>query len=276
MQALHVHTMNRLASFGKALERFPAAFVFIFANRLAWYFIFPALLHILLLYLSIYSSSELARMLQQSLADKIGGDAEGWGSMLSWIAGGMIWLVLKLLFFIVFAYLGGYIVLIIMSPVLAFLSERTEVILTGVRRESDMYDMAADAMRGILLSLRNMLAELAILVAVFCVSILLGWIPIVGWLLAIAGQVYLLGVAAYFYGFSFVYYTTERRHLALRSSVLLARANKSDLVGTGLPFALCLLIPFVGGFVASFAAIVSTVAGTMTACEILDGDNKNI
>ena len=268
--------MNRLASFGKALERYPSALGFIFVNRLAWYFIFPILLHILLLYLSIYSSSELARMLQHALADKIGADADGWGTHLSWLVGGLLWLVLKILFFVVFAYLGGYIVLILLSPVLAFLSERTEVILTGVRRESDMYDMAADAMRGILLSLRNMLAELSILVAVFCVSILLGWIPIVGWLLAIAGQVYLLGVAAYFYGFSFVYYTTERRHLALRSSVLLARTNKSELVGTGLPFALCLLIPFVGGFVASFVAIVSTVAGTMTACDILADDSKNI
>ncbi len=264
--------MNKSVSFGHSLGKYPVAIGFIFSNGLGWYFIFPLLMHIGLLYVSIYSSSELVQVIQDAVNQKLASASEGSAvaDALSWIAGGLIWLLMKVLFFFLFAYVGGYIVLMFLSPVLAYLSEKTETILMGNKYDADMQQIAIDAIRGTLLALRNMFVEMGILIAVFILSLLIGWIPLIGWLLSIAGQVFLLIVSAYFYGFSFMYYTLERRRLGIRQSISWARSHKAENIGIGLPFALCLVVPFAGGFIASFYAIISTVAGTMTACEMLD------
>jgi CysZ protein len=265
--------MDKQGRFGKALGRYPDAVHFIFANGLGWYFIFPLVQHILLIYLSFYSSSQLAEIAQEWIADRIAlSEGSSWSTLLSWITGGVVWMVAKLLFFFIYAYLGGYVVIMLLAPVHAFLSERTEMLLSGKFFETDLIQIAYDAGRGALLSLRNMAIELILLASVFVLTIAMGWIPLFGWLLALAGQIFLIGVSSYFYGFSFLYYTVERRHVPLRGTIELMRSHKAEALATGLPFALCLLIPFVGGIIASFLSIVSTVAGTMVAHEILDGE----
>ena len=101
-----------------------------------------------------------------------------------------------------------------------------------------------------------MLIQLAFLIGFFIIS----FIPIVGWLISFVGNFL---VASYFYGFAFIDYTNERNRLSLKQSIQFVRTNKWFAIGIGTIFALCFMVPLIGGIIASFACIVSVVAATI-------------
>lgn len=267
--------MKYLENSGLAIRKYGEAFRFILKNNLAWFFIFPLLLHVGLAYAGFEAIKSLTENVNATFttysdienADFIGAET------LAWLAGGVIWLFFRLIFFFVFAYFGGYIVLIFLSPVLAVLSEKTEKIITGREFDTSPEQIVRDVIRGILIALRNMFMELVIVIGVFVVSIILGFIPVIGWAGALACQVVLFLVSSYFYGFSFIDYAVERRKLNVAESTMLMKNNSGAAIGNGLPFALSMLIPIAGSFIASFLAIVSVVAACIT---IVDLEKKGI
>nr|WP_319397770.1 EI24 domain-containing protein [uncultured Carboxylicivirga sp.] len=260
--------MNYSQGFQLGLRSYSKAFRFIKQNKMGWFFVFPLLLNVLLFAVGFYSVASLGSVLIEHLNQWMGIDSwDFWGA--SFLAGSikwLIWIVLRLLFFVVYAYLGGYIILIALSPVFAFLSERTERILTGTNMPFNLNQFFKDIWRGVVLALRNLVVELLFTVLLFVIS----FIPVVGWFSAVI----LFFISAYFYGFSFMDYTFERRKFNVHTSVKYMRSNKGLAIGNGLVFALILLIPFIGVTVAGFFSIVSVVGATIAANKAIEVDKE--
>jgi len=172
---------------------------------------------------------------------------------------GLIWVVMKIIFFFVFAYFGGFITLIVMSPLLAWLSEKTEQIITGKKYPFNPEQLMRDIVRGILIALRNLLLETCFIILAFTI----GFIPIIGWFGAIA----LFFISSYFYGFSFIDYFSERQLLSIKQSTQLVQKHKGIAIANGSIFSLALLIPFCGATLSGFVAIVSVIAACIAMIE---------
>ncbi len=236
---------------------------FIFRNNLWWLFIFPVLLNLLLFLGGFAIVDSLTELVKSWTLDAIGiaNDSSFFGKLFGGIVTGFIWVTFKVIFFLLFAYTGGYVVVVILSPVLAYLSEKTEKILTGKDYPFDAQQLARDIVRGVLIAARNFFIELLWMIVLFTLS----FIPVIGWLTSIV----LLIISSYFYGFSFVDYTNERKRFTISQSVSWMRKHKGMAIANGFVFALLLLIPFCGVTLSGFAAIISVVAATLAVFEIV-------
>ena len=148
-----------------------------------------------------------------------------------------------------------YLLLIFVSPFMGPLSAKVEAIITGEPTASkfSIKQTSYEIVRGIRISLRNVIRELSILL----VLLLLSLIPI--FTIFITPLIFL--VQAYYAGFSSFDYFLERR-ANIRQSVQFARKNRGIVIGNGAGFMLLLLIPFLGLFL---APVLSTIAATKTA-----------
>ena len=239
---------------------------FIFNNKLGWFFIFPLVLSILMVILGLEISGYYSDLIENRIFEWI--DFQNKDSVfirfLQSFLKGFIWVLFKVFFFFVFAYTGGYIVLIILSPVLAWLSEKVESKLTGKDYPFNLKQFIKDVWRGIVLAIRNFLIEMIFIVVLFLIS----FIPVLGWLGGIFGIVVLFFMSAYFYGFSFIDYYVERRKLNVKQSVYFMRRHKGLAIGNGAVFSFTLLFPVVGSFLAPFLAIIAVVASVISVEEM--------
>ncbi len=253
--------MNMFKGFGYGLGTYSKAMSLIFNKGMAWFFLFPFLLNILLFWLGI------------ELVAGISGDIKQWTD--SYISGldigflnnggfktGLMW-VIKILvrigYFFAFAFFGGYIIVAIMSPVFSWISERTEKALTGNDYPFSFIQLLKDVGRGLAIVIRNVFLEIIIGIALFVLS----FIPLVG----LVTPIIMFLVTSYFYGFSFLDYAIERKRMNVNESVRYMRNNKGMVMGNGFLFALSLLIPFCGVMLSGFIAIISVVAGTIAVTE---------
>lgn len=259
-----------LSSYGKAIE-------LLFSKGLIWYMVFPILLNVLFLVLGWLGIGSITDFVENWIEGitKIEKDSfvgaeylTPVSTYISGIASGFVWILMKFIFFFVFAYFGGYIVVICLSPVFAFLSEKTEEILTGNKYKFNGDQMMRDVVRGILLALRNLFIELFYMIAIFILGL---FIPLIG---GVIGSVLLFFISSYFYGFSFIDYNNERRRMKLKDSVQFMRANKGVAIANGMVFSVFLLIPFCGTTLAGFVAIISVIAATISTHKIVDLSNN--
>ena len=246
-------------TFSDGLNGYVEAIGFIFSKNLWYYFFIPLILNILLFIFGFQLVDVLSDYINEWInsffTDSDGGFS--WllsilNSVIYWI----VWLTTKVLFFIIFSFIGGYATMIILSPILAILSEKTASIITGKKYPFDILQLTRDVVRAVLIALRNMLIQFAFLIGFFIVS----FIPVVGWLISFIGNFI---IASYFYGFAFIDYTNERNRFSLSESTKFVRKNKWFSIGIGAVFALCFIVPLIGGIIASFACIVSVVAATI-------------
>ncbi len=254
--------MNLNQQMNLGFRTFSSAVSFIFSKGLWWAFIFPVVLNALL----FIAGNELSDSLSSDFEEWIIGitglkDADFFLSeFLSGFLGWLIWAVIKVLFFIVFVTFGGYLILILLSPLFAYLSERTEEIISGKRYPFNPNQMMRDVVRGVIIALRNLIIGTAWLVLLFIV----GFIPVIGWVAPLV----LFVISAYFYGFSFIDYTSERRKMKIGESIDFVRKYKGLAIANGTIFSLFIIIPFCGTMLSGFAAIVSVVAATLAVNEI--------
>jgi len=256
--------MKTFKNIGSGLGDYAKALSIIFNNGLWYFFLFPLVLNIAIYFAGMFGINILTDIVEKWLAKIISLDgATFWGvAYLKGFLSGFIWVVFKIVFFIVFTTIGGYIIIMLLSPVFAILSEKTETILTGNKYPFNGDQLMRDIVRGVLIASRNMLIEIVYMVLLFMVS----YIPIIGQFAALA----LFIISCYFYGFTFIDYTNERRRLKIKKSVYFIRKNKGVAIGNGFVFALFLLIPFCGTTLAGFVAIVSVVAATISTHKIVD------
>ena len=229
--------MSFWKGFSIGFRTFFEAIGFVFSKGLWWAFIFPVLFNILL----FWGGKELVDLgndkLQTWILGLVNLDSTNTWYMtaLHGVVTGFIWIILKILLFSIFTYFGGYIILIFMSPIFAALSEKTEKTLTGNTYPFNGEQWMRDMVRGILLVVRNIFLELAIIIIVF----LLSFIPVFGWFFAIFSTVILFFVSAYFYGFSYMDYTLERKKLSVRQSVKFVRRHKGIAISNEIGRASC-------------------------------------
>jgi CysZ protein len=253
------------------LKTYGEVFNYLFNKKLWWFLIFPLFINIFLFLGGNALIGDGIETLKTIILDwtKIEG-ASFWGSeFLNKAIQFTVSLMVRFLFFILFAYFGGYIVLIVLSPVLAYLSEKTEKISSGKDYPFNFSQFMKDIARGIMIAIRNLFAELGITVIILILTI----IPVFGWLIGILSPFILFFVTSYFYGFSYLDYSLERRKLNVRQSVKLMRKFKALAITNGSIFAISLLIPMCGASIASFVAIASVIAGSLSIEEVLKEEN---
>jgi CysZ protein len=231
---------------------------FLFKHKLGWALLVPIFLNILFMSLGWGATSELtdlvATPINEYVESLLGSEAnKGWIlETIEWF----FWILLKLAFFLLYAYVGGFLVLILMSPLLAYLSERTEEIIDGTTYPFNFSQFVKDILRGVVVAIRSLVYELLLTIAI----LVLTFVPGVN----LAVPVLLFTVTAYFYGYSFLDYNLERRRLNSKESTSYVLQHKGMAVGVGLPYAVLLIVPVIGPSLAGFSAIFGTIAATVT------------
>ncbi|MFM7709878.1 MAG: EI24 domain-containing protein [Ferruginibacter sp.] len=161
----------------------------------------------------------------------------------------LIQLFIQLLVMIYYFSFFKYLFLIVGSPFLAYLSEKTHAILTNTEVPFSITQWLQDAWRGVLINLRNLFWQSVYLIAL----LLLTFIPVAGWI----SPLFLFFIDAYYMGFSMLDYSHERRGLPVSKSIHLIGRHRGLALGNGLFFYLLHLIPILGWMVAPTYAVVA-------------------
>lgn len=257
---------NQIKLFWKGVKSYRQAFTFLLKNKLLYFFLFPIAFNFLIYFSGLSVLNDFRLLINQyleSYLESFGAPENWWILFLNKLFSISIWLVSKVFFLYIFSLFGGYLTIIFLSPVFTYLSEKIASIQKGKTYNFNLTQFVNDVFRAILISFRNILIQLSMVLALF----LIGFIPVIGWGVSIFGN---LLIVSYFYGFSFMDYTNERHQLSIKESVKIVRRKKGLAIGLGLVFYLCLFIPLLGGIISSFLAIISVVAATMSLEETFD------
>ncbi len=153
----------------------------------------------------------------------------------------------------IFTIIYKYVVLIVGSPLFAYLSERTEEKITGASFPFSWKALLEDAWRGILIALRNLFRQ-SVYTLLF---LILSFVPVVGWV----APYFILRKDWYYYGFSMLDYNCERHRMNAKESIQYIKKHNILATINGLGFYLILLIPILGALLApAYASVASTIA----------------
>ena len=130
-----------------------------------------------------------------------------------------------------------HITMALSAPFMGPISKIIEDDFNGVVSQTNTSTPSGLLLRGIRISLRNLLRELVLSIPI----LLFGLIPIIGFFSVIL----LFLMQAYFAGFGNMDYTLER-HFSYEKSIFYVKNNRGLAIGNGIVFMLFLLIPFVG------------------------------
>ena len=162
-------------------------------------------------------------------------------------------LILQLILLLFYFSWFKYLFLILGSPVFAYISERTEAIINGKDYPFDLKQFAKDVIRGIAIAIRNTLWQTVYLISIFILS----FVPLLGW----ATPVLALFVECYYFGFSMLDYSSERRQLSIPQSIDFIGHHKGLAIGNGMVFYLMHTLPIIGWILApSYAVIAATLS----------------
>ncbi|MGB0166775.1 MAG: EI24 domain-containing protein [Luteibaculum sp.] len=236
------------------------AWKFIRKHGLWHYFVWPVLLAILILWMGASAISSATEYTIELIKAWIWDDPQKdglWETVVYWC----IWFIFKVLFFYTYFILNKYIVFIILSPILAIVSERVDSLESGKEFPFSLPQLMKDIFRGIAIALRNLFLEYAATLALLLLS---AFIPLLAPIYPFA----VFFIAAYFYGFAFLDYNCERYRLSYSESVQLIRKNMGLATGIGSVFSLLFFIPVLGGII---APILSCVAASLAYGKVIRG-----
>ncbi|MEO7983518.1 MAG: EI24 domain-containing protein [Bacteroidota bacterium] len=234
-----------------AVQSWGEAHRFIREHRLFKWIIIPGIIYTILFIagmLVFWQSSDgviswISRQL--SIETWLQKERSEWLSFLFVMTGMMLRLVLVLFYFSLFKYL----ILIIGSPVFAYLSEKTEAIIEGKEHLFNWPDLKKDCIRNIKLSLRNSGWQ-----AVYLISlILLSLIPVIGWITPIIA----LLMECYYFGFSMLDYSFARINFTPAQSIAFTGRHKGLAIGNGLLFYIMHIVIVLAPAYAVIAATLS-------------------
>lgn len=250
---------------GRGFSGFFRAFRFALDNRMAWMFLVPVLLWMALafgLFALLQGPVErLSDWVALRLEIPVTTGAEDWWSGVKAFLNGAREVMVAVLLKLAVAYLlfvaNKYIVLILLSPLLAYASERTEEVLTGRRYPFSLMQLLKDALRGALVALRNAILELSFVVGIWFLTL---FVP----LLAPISFILLFIVSAYFYGFSMFDYVFERRRMRIGESVKAMNDRVGAVMANGALFSLVMKLPLLG---VMFAPVMASIGAVLAVRE---------
>jgi len=252
------------------------AFLFIRKHKLYWFVIIPAILMLGIYQFGYYLQNHIFTMDVKNMND-------------------IVWYLVKLFIEISIAILlmnfSKYLVVALLSPLLAYLSLKTERIVTGNVYKFDTQQFIIDIKRAIKLVTRNFMWYYFFFLIVLLISF-------IGWEKPNESPIFYLTyfIGFYYYGFSFVDYVNERRKLTVDESIIFLRKHRGLAIGIGFVYSMLIFVPvklsalfswyrffdapidvisnFVAHFFlwlcASFAPILASVASTLAMNKIVD------
>lgn len=238
------------------------AFGFCWRHGMGWLFLVPVLLWVALAF-GMYHALEaitdaagawVAGYLEIPMSN---GEASWWADVKAWINGAretVVRWVLRLAIGYLLFVANKYIVLVVLSPLLAYASELAEEKLTGRVFPFSLAQLMKDALRGALIAMRNGVLELAISFIIWAITLFL---PIIGPISLVA----LFIVSAYFYGFSMYDYVFERRRMRIGEATRAVNGRVGAVLANGALFSLLMKIPLVG---LMLAPVMASVGASIT------------
>lgn len=231
-----------------AVQSWGEARLFIQQNRFIKWIIGPGIIYTLLFIAGMLFFWQSSDNVVSWVSDKLGVESwlqkerSAWLSFLFVMTGMMLRLILVLFYFSLFKYL----ILIIGSPVFAYLSEKTEAIIAGKEHTFNWPDLKKDAFRGIRLALRNAGWQSVYLVALIFLSL----VPVIGWITPIIA----LMMEGYYFGVSMLDYSYARAGFTPAQSIAFTGRHKGLAIGNGLLFYLMHVVIFLAPAYAIIAA----------------------
>ena len=160
-----------------------------------------------------------------------------------------------------------------MSPLFAWLSERTDQIINNTNYPFNLQQFTTDIWYGIIIAIRNFIYEIAVIILV----LLANFIPVLNIFTGIPATIFLFIISSYFYGFSYMYYNLERKRYKAKDSVQFIKNYKGMAIANGSLFSISLFIPFFGVMLSGWTAIIATVGATIAMNDITtDMSNENL
>jgi CysZ protein len=251
----------------RGLSAFFAGLTFIRKNKLLHYFIYPILITLLLWLGGIKVMTETVDWLKEITSTYLqlpvyetdpdaGFWTNSWETAKSWMNSGsvaIVSLIVGLVFMILMFLTTKYVMLALLSPALALISERSEEILTGNKYPFSLTRFLKDVGRGILISMRNMFMETTLLALLWIMSM---FVPIVLPLTAVLS----VFITSYYYGYSMIDYVHERKQIPMREGSMRIRDMKGIAIALGVCIALSVQVPVIGFILAGCASLMAAVA----------------
>jgi CysZ protein len=234
-----------------AVQSWGEAHRFIQTHRLFKWIIIPGIIYTILFILGMFIFWQSSDGVVSWVSSKLGVETwlqkerSEWLSFLFVMTGMMLRLILVLFYFSFFKY----IILIIGSPVFAYLSEKTEAIIEGKEYSFNWNVVKKDCARSIKLDLRNCGWQSIYLIAL----ILLSLVPVIGWITPVIA----LLMECYYFGFSMLDYSFARINFTPAQSTSFTGRHKGLAIGNGLLFYIMHLVIVLAPAYAIIAATLS-------------------
>ena len=242
-----------------SIQSYFKAHEFIRKHKLWKWIIIPGIIYTILFFISMYFFFKTANNFNEWLTLKTGLKTwldkvdSGLLGFLFTIAALTLLVVQLMLYFSLFKYVW----LIVGSPVFAYLSEKTDSILQGKEYPFSFKQLLKDMRRGIQIALRNALWQTVYMVSILILSL----IPVAG----LVTPLIALLIECYYYGFSMLDYSCERRKMNASESIYYIGNHRGLAIGNGLVFYVIHLLPIIGWV---FAPAYAVIAATMSLHEI--------
>jgi CysZ protein len=234
-----------------AIQSFGEANRFIREHKMVRWIIIPGIIYTLLFIVAMIlfarSANDAVSWLSQQLR------IEPWlqkerSPFLSFIFV-MMGIMLRLVLFLFYFSLFKYLILIIGSPVFAYLSEKTEAILENREHPFNWKQLLPNASRGARLALRNAGWQTVYMFGL----ILLSLIPVIGWITPLIALI----VECYYYGFAMLDYGLARNDVTVPQSIFYTGRHKGLAIANGVVFYLMHVVII---FAPAFAIIAANLS----------------
>ncbi|MFZ6052667.1 EI24 domain-containing protein [Halocola ammonii] len=261
--------------FWTGIREYFNAISFIFRHRLLHFFIYPLVLAIIMITAFTFSLVELVDLVSTpvfrffEIENPVVGAFYEWETIKYWLANFAKYatvVVIYILLIYLYFKLQKYIVLILMAPLMALLSERVDAILTGREFPFSWPQFFKDVWRGIVISIRNFAIEMGLILAAWIVNLAVSlFFSPLSVVVAPATVVFLFLLSSFYYGAASIDFNAERYRLSVRESVAYLHRNRGLAISNGLFFQLWMYIPFAGMII---APVTCTVGATLAVRKV--------
>ncbi|WP_051568633.1 EI24 domain-containing protein [Crocinitomix catalasitica] len=214
--------MNFFQLIGLGYKNYIYGIKFLVEHKLYWYIAFP-----LILFAGVYLLGFYFEDLQLEVAQELKDKNQDITRLKD-----LTWISIKMIFFdsmnLIFTKFTLYIVVIILSPILALLSERIEKIITGNKYKFSFRQLLKDIRRGLQIALRNIFWEYFFIVIILGLATFFG-----GGIKDIIIFSLPIMIGFYFYGFAFIDYVNERRRLNIQQSIYFVSKHRGLAIAIG-------------------------------------------